>query len=217
MKQILINTLLIVSSSCFAQDSDNQKVIDVFFNYKKEIHEGNGLKAAEYLTNATLSYYNDMLIASLTMDSIKVQSLPIMDKYIVLATRHLIPASEVFKMQGIHLFDYLMSKGLSDKNSFLYNRASMQGVDLGDILVSEKKVGAIAQIVQCELLPVCMLRFDKENDIWKIDLPSYLKTAGVVINLKMRSLGLITDEYILQALEASSGKKPENTIWQPLK
>lgn len=208
--------LLITSISSFAQDVDNKEIHDVFFKYKKALQESNGFEAVTHITNSTLTYYDDMVIASLTMDSVKVRALPTIDRYNVLAIRHTIPAREVFKMQGRDLFVYLMSKGLSDKNSMLYNKASMQDEHLGDITVSENGISAIVQFAQCKL-PICLIRFDKENGIWKMDLSSFFKGANTMINIRMKNLGLTTDEYILQALEAFSGKKPGNTIWKPLK
>ncbi len=71
-------------------------------------------------------------------------------------------------------------------------------------------------ILKDQELPL-FLNFYKENDLWKFDLVSQIKTSTSYFTDYFKSSELTVNEFINEALFRLNGKEPSPSIWNPTK
>jgi len=200
--------LIIILSSCSGQKKEAKLVRESFDNYKYAILNDKGEEAVKYVDSRTISYYSEMLNNTKNGDSLILNSLGLVDKFMVLAIRHRTPKEKILSFNGEDLLVYAVKEGMVGKNSVANNAIGDVEID-GDF--------AKGQLVSnVEEYPF-YFHFYKENGAWKIDLTSSLSFGTLAFKKMIEESGVEENEYLFILLEMLNGKKPGNEIWQPIK
>jgi hypothetical protein len=129
MKKTFISISFPFTQWCAFSQPETEAIQDVFNHYKSAIIAEEGMKAMEYMDSHTLDYYKTLLDHVLHADSLKLESLPLMEKFSVLSIRHMATKKEILAFTDKSLIDFTIKKG-SGKNT-------LEGFTLGKITVKD--------------------------------------------------------------------------------
>lgn len=63
-----------------------------------------------------------------------------------------------------------------------------------------------------------IMRFNKENDVWKINFSSFYNSRGeFVYKWMIKESGQTETAFLYSVLKLANNKIPENSIWHPIK
>lgn len=206
MKYLLLPIMLLLSVYSYA--GEEEKVKECYGNYKEAIMNDDGAKVVPLVSNGTVKYYDDLLNMVHTYDSTKVAELGLMDKMSVLAIRHKAEAETIKGMKnGKDLLIYAIDNGMVGKES-------IPQLEIGKITVDGNDAqGEISVQGQTAPFP---FRFKKEDGNWKFDVVSLTKAAAPQMQQAVAQSGMAENDFVMFILEYTNGKKPDNTIWQPV-
>ena len=214
MKHILLFLpLLLLSCSdnsgaqIVEEDTEIEAVKESWNNYKTGLLEENPDKAIVVLDNNTIGYYNEMLDLVLKADSIHVNKLSILDKMMVLVCRVRVEADTLMKMNGSLLLHYAISNGMIGKNSVV-------AIEIDDIKI-EGNFASATLVIGGKETPAKM-EFNKENNIWKLDLTTIFKFSELAISKAIEESGQTENEYIMDMINYLLEDNPKNEAWKPV-
>ena len=209
MKKYLF-TLLFASSIAisFAQESEEQTIIAAFDAYKQAVLDGDGVETVAWVAHNTIAYYGDMLELALEADSLQVDSLPLLDKMMVLTVRHRTPKEDLLSFDGEKMIIYAVKAGMLSKNSVATH-------SIGNVTVEGEQ--AKGELFIAEQPSTIFMDFYKESDRWKVDLTSLFDISTMVFKKMVEDSGQPENEVILSALGMVSDTRPGPEIWQPIK
>lgn len=207
MKRIAaISFLFLIVVSVTAQVTDEDLIRKCFESYSNALVNQKGEDAANFIDSRTIQYYNSIGEMARDADSVKVQSLPILDKIMVLLVRHRVTKEDVLSFDGKALFIYAINHGMIDKSS-------VGQLKLGTI--TTEKDSAKAQLIFQGTEYPQSLNFYKEQGQWKYDLTSSFVLAMPALQKLIDELG--EETLIDWMLNADKQNKPSPTIWRPIR
>ena len=207
MKKIITVILLIfLSIHCYSQ-SDKELVLESFQKYKNAILNDKGTLAANLLDSRTVNYYSTILDDVKTADSLEVDSMGIMDKMTVLIMRHSTPKNDLLKFDGKSLLIYAIDNGMVGKNSAV-------NAELGEVTTHDDFAKA-EFLVNGQKTPF-FFHFYREDNVWKIDLTHLFSLVSMSFKKMIQGSGENENDFILNLIEISTGKKPTENIWKPI-
>ena len=59
--------------------------------------------------------------------------------------------------------------------------------------------------------------FTKEKGSWKLDLTPTLRDTDLLLKAQIKKAGVSEDQFIFDLVEALSGRKVPESIWEPMK
>ena len=190
-----------------AQKKDAKLIVTAFENYKNAILNDNAEDAIKYVDSRTIAYYGKALELVKTADSAKVNSLNILDKFIVLAIRHRTEKEKILSFDARGLFMYAVKSGMVGKNT-------VTDQSLGEIEVDGNFAKA-KLVMNGEAAPF-YFHFYKEEGQWKMDLTSLFPVSIEAFDHLVKGSGKSENQFIFSLLEMLTGEKPGPDIWQPL-
>lgn len=190
------------------ENSDKQKIKECFARYKESIFSNNGKVSVSCVDNNTLEYNEKILSYVITADSASLQKLEFYERLTVLTYRLKIPHEELLKMDGPMLYKYIVDNGLA-------GRHTLSITEIGTVALHNNF--AKAQIIERGTPQQLHFHFHKEGKEWKIDLTSVLATSGEALKTMIAQSGKSETEMLLEILTMTYGKKPDSSIWKPLK
>ncbi len=190
---------------------DDEKAIRACFDrYMKALLNNDGDDAVLCVDRKTLLYYEQLLKLIKVGTRAEVDSLPMRDKATVLLMRHRVPKEMMLAMTNGHdHFVYGITNGLLDKDS-------ASNVELGTITVEGDTAKSNTFSVAQQREYPFGVHFNRENGEWKMDMTSVFPLVDMVMQTEVTRSGLTENEFLWRLLEASSGKKPSDSIWEPL-
>ncbi len=207
MKRIItISLIFFISINTYSQ-TNKESVLKSFENYKNAILTDKGEIAAEFVDSRTMNYYSNILDKIKTADSLEVNSMGIIDKLTVLSMKHRTSKGELLNFIGRDLFVYAIDNGMVGKNSVM-------NAELGEVTTS----GDFAKaefIVNNQKTPF-FFHFYQENEVWKLDITHLFSLGAMSFKKVIEDSGESENNFIINILEAATGKKPTNDIWKPL-
>lgn len=208
MKRIsLFIFILLISISSTAQTSEKDLVLKSFETYKNAILNDKGEIAADCVDSRTIKYYSTILEISKNADSLKINSLDILDKLMVLSIKHRTSKEDIVSFNGRDLLIYAIENGMVGKNSVAQNT-------LGEISVNGDfaKAGFLAKGQKTEYF----FHFYKEDQIWKFNLTDIFPIGSKAVQQVIDESGKPENAFLLEILESVTNKKPNNAIWNPI-
>ncbi len=190
----------------FFEDTVKIAVMATFDGYKQAILQDKGAEAATYVSQRTFDYYQQMADFSRHADSLQVDSLPVMDKMMVLLLRARTPKKDLLAMDGRAIFIYAIEQGMVGKNSVASNEVYR--------VMYEEDFARGDMKVRGQVVPLAM-HFYRESDTWKLDLTSLFPTTTLAFNKLISDSGRTENEY-LEGMIRSVAARPKNPIWKPL-
>ena len=107
----------------------------------------------------------------------------------------------------MELFAYAVDGGWIGEDSVVNS-------DIGEVSISDDDAKAV--FINNGQKTTFRYRFVREDGQWKLDLTAIMPVSDKAFEQIVESSGFDENEYILLALEAVSGEKPSDDIWQPL-
>lgn len=208
MRNILTFLAVCIATGVFGQKNEEKVIQQTFQNYKTAILAGHGEDAVQYLDSHSIKYYEDIIQHVRNSDSATVENLSILDKLIVFSIRHRAERKDILSFDGKSLLVYAIKSGMVGKNSVANN-------SVGDISV----IGNTAKgqlIVNGTPTPM-YFEFNKEQNIWKIDLTSLFEVSTAAFKTMADDSGESESNYIFMLLEMMTGKMPTAEIWRPVR
>lgn len=207
MKEILaILFFLWLVNTVTAQVNDEESIKKNFEKYLSAMGNGKGEEAAGQVDSHTIQYYNHIAELARDADSLKVESLSLMDKIMVLLVRHRVPKEDLLKFDGKALFMYAIDNGM-------INKGSVVPLKLETVIVD--KDTAKGQINFKEVDYPLYLNFYKEEGQWKYDLTSSFAIAMPALQKYVDELG---EKFLINMmLHADKQKIPDPYIWRPVR
>lgn len=199
--------LLLSLASCFDRKQEEKEIAATLENYRMAYSNNMGKECGKYIDSATISFYDNLLTFVKTADSTEIEQLRMDQKLAVLLTRHTMTAALIEKLNGLTLFEQLVQQG--------------EGGRLGETLnynfLIVTPTHAEVQMIDSTGKPCLKLAFDKENNVWKINLAYVSGQIGKAAwEQLVKESGKTEHEFLYTALEAANHKKPTDSIWHPL-
>lgn len=200
----------ILALSFYKKTSSPEDVLirETFEKYKTAILNDQGEEAVKYVDSRTLKYYGNILESVKNDNKEKVNSLSISDRLSVLLIRQMASRQEIQSFDAKTFFVYFVNKGMVGKNGVANN-------SIGTIINSGNF--AKGELVINKKNSTLYLHFYKENDMWKIDLTSLLTIANIAVQQVIKTVGQSEEEFIFSSIEMVTGKKPDESVWNPIK
>lgn len=109
------------ASSTLARSNDQiaegPAIHATFAQYKEALLQGNGSKAADVVSNRTITFYDGIVTHALTTPRSKLEALDFISKFMVLRIRHEFTKAELSEMTGRELLQLGVDKGWISKAS----------------------------------------------------------------------------------------------------
>jgi len=195
---------VVFATSCTDQKEEEKNVRATFDGYKTAILNDKGEEAVGYVDSRTVDYYTNMLELTKNGDREKVDALPLIDKLMVFSVRARVPKDDILSFDGKKLLVYAIESGMVGKES-------VQNVTIGDVKIDGDS--AKGQFIVSGQEAPFYFDFYKEDGQWKLDLTSLFSTSASALEQMVQSSGMTENEYVFAVLEALTGKKPGEDIW----
>ena len=200
---------LFVLISCFLVFSlFADEVHESFELYREAILAGDGEMAVQYLNQASIDYYDDLLKAALYLKESEFEKRTILDKMMILRLRMNFTAKELKNMKGRELIVYSIQKGWIGKSSVVNIELSEETKIKGDwatIEVLHNGQGSDLNFI-----------FQKENDIWKLDINEIFKITNMTLAYFVQQSDYTEKEFIEMVLESADNKKVQKSHYKPM-
>jgi len=207
MKSILtILFLFILTNLVVAQENEAELIRKNFDSYKAFLYNGKGGEAANLVDSHTIKYYGDIIELVKNADSLKVESLSLLDKIMVLIVRQRVSKENILNFDGKALLIHAINNGMIDKSS-------AGSFTIGDITVDNNF--AKGQIIANGTGSPLFLNFYKENGQWKFDLTSLFPICIPALQKLVKELG--ERGFINAMLSAGTGNKLSQNVWRPIR
>jgi hypothetical protein len=189
-------------ASCGADDE--AAVLQSFSNYKEAILAGEGERAADLVTDETLAYYEQIRRLAVSAGREEIRQRRLIDRLSVAYYRVLIGPESLRAMTGRDVFVFGVDNGL-------IGRSDAINLEIGEVAVEGDSATAPV-VVRGETTPIAF-EFTRENDQWKVDLEALLRLTDFSMQQVVQDAGVSEDAFILDAVEASSGERVTNEVW----
>lgn len=201
---IALFIFILTSTTSIGQTSEVKNVKKSFDKYKYAILNDKGKDAVQYVDSKTIKYYNEILELIKSADSVKLESLSLTDKLMVLIIRHRTPKKEILSFDGTMLLIYSIDNGMVGKQGTANN-------SIGEVII-EDNFAKGQLLVRGEKTPV-YFHFNKESEQWKIDLTALFELSDMVFKSMIKDSELSDNDFIFSILENINGKRPGQEIW----
>jgi hypothetical protein len=203
----LVTTAAVQGSVRADPVSEEQAVALAFKRYQEAVLANAGSVAADLVTPATLAYYEKMKRTALHAPASEVKALPLADKIVVLNCRQRLSSSDLQSMSASKLFAHAVEDGWFDKNAAVR-------LSLGKVTVRSHLATARATSEGKEA--PFSFRFERVSGKWKLDLTPFMRFVSVALRQMLRAAGTDEDQFIFDSLEATTGTKVTDSIWDPM-
>lgn len=207
MTRFLMTAAFVAMAPCvLAEEKDD--VLAAFKGYKAAILAQKGEDAAGWVTKGTIDAYQEYVDWALEADRKTVEGLSMVNRVQVLTMRHRVPAGELRKATGTSIFVHAVKEDWIGKDGVIRTELA------DDIAVSGERATGSA-LIGGEAVPL-KFHFRKEDGKWRFDLVALMKATGPAFEAAAKQAGMEQNELILKLLETISGKKPEESVWEPV-
>lgn len=173
------------------------------------------LKKYEYDTvlaladEKTWKYFSELKDLALTADRPILEKLKPIDRFQVLALRHIKDADELSNMTQKSLFEQAVLQGW-----FYVGDKPIVRIDFIDLLPGGTE--AEADIIVNSIIPDERLEFVRDQGIWKMNLLQLLPRQEEKLMTTLHERGQSEEEFFWRFLKEETGKDPSPDIWEPL-
>jgi hypothetical protein len=196
----------ILTNLLVAQENEVGLIRKNFDSYKTFLCNGNGGEAANLVDSHTIKYYGDIIELVKNADSLKVESLSILDKIMVLIVRQRVSKENILNFDGKALLIHAINNGMIDKNG-------AGSLTIGDVTVNNNS--AKGQLIFNGTGTPYFLNFYKENGQWKYDLTSSFPIFIPALQKLVTEFGERGSIDLM--LSAVKGNKQCQNVWIPIR
>ena len=171
------------------------------------IKDRKGDEAADLINQNTLDFYKEQLDNIKYATREELNEMNAIDVAGIVSARHVIEKEKLATGDARSLMVHSVNSGLLEQ--------TMSKVGIGEIEVYGDKAQA-GVIYEGTAIPMLNMAFVKENNRWKVDIPSMLENAkDLLATFGSRQM---SQDIINQSLEEASkvkGAEPDESIWEP--
>ena len=157
----------------------------------------------------TWKYFTELKDLALTADRAVIEKLKPIDRFQVLALRHIKDRQELTNMTEEGLFEQAVLQGWF----FVGDKPDVR-IDYIDLLPGGNE--AMADIIVNSIIPDERLEFTRDEGIWKMNLLQLLPRQEEKIMTTLHERGQSEEEFFWNFLKQETGKDPSPDIWEPL-
>jgi hypothetical protein len=206
MKKIVTVILFLnLSFAVTAQTNEEEIIKENFNNYRTYLLQSKGKEAVKFLDSRSINYYETILEHLKNADSLKVESLPLMDKFMVFGIRKMVPKEDILKFDGKALLVYAIDNGMIDNSS-------ARNTGIGEVTVEDHF--AKGQLIVNGNATPHFLHFYNEEGQWKYDLTSLFPIGTPYLEKMVETLGEKGIAKIIQNLDTLNYQNQD--IWEPV-
>jgi len=189
-----------------AKAAEEDSVRETFYAYKTAIMNEDGRAGAALIAQPTVDYYEVMRGLALSAPADRLRQESTVNLMMALFMRHRVPTSDLQSMSGVALLEYAINHGWIGKNS-------VAPLEVEVVYVVGRT--AIADVVSLRDSAKGQFRFYKENGGWRVDLILVMQTGSLALDVMAEEQAMTREELILGLLSAVSGKRVDESIWDP--
>lgn len=198
--------LVLFLSSCFDRKHEQKEIVNTWKAYRVAFSNNMGKECSRYIDSESVKYYDYLLTLVKTADSATVERLRMDQQLAVLQARHTMLPSQIALLNGKTFFESLVQQGEGGGSN-----------EMPDFeFLSVTPTHAEAQIVDSNGKRGLKIVFNKEDKIWKLNVP-YI--SGQISKSSweqlMKESGKTEHEFIYTILELTNHKKPSDNVWHP--
>ena len=156
----------------------------------------------------TWKYFTELKDLALTADRSVLEKLKPIDRFQVLALRHIKNGQELVRMSEEGLFEQAVLQGW-----FFVGEKPDVRIDYIDLLPGGNE--AQADIIVKSIIPDERLEFTRENGIWKMNLLQLLPRQEEKLMATLHERGQSEEEFFWNFLKEETGRTPAPDIWDP--
>jgi hypothetical protein len=157
----------------------------------------------------TWDYFSEIKELALTAERAVLEKLKPIDRFQVLALRHLKDAKALTGMTEKKLFEQAIIQGWF----YIGDKPDVR-IDFIDLLPGGKE--AEADIIVNSMIPDERLEFIQEQGIWKMNLLQLLPRQEENMLTALHERGQSEEEFFENFLKQETGRDPSPAIWEPL-
>jgi len=205
--RLVVAALLVLAIPANAGAGDDETAVRQAFDaYKSAVLNGDGSAAAALLSAATVDYYVTMRDHALYAAEQEVRGFEGMDMLMVLRLRDAIAVDRLREMTGNDLVIYAVSEGWIGK-------ASVESLSITAVKVEGDT--AVADVLTEHGPYAGGFRFQREADVWKLDLLQVMQVGNAAFDQLARQRGIKREDFAFSLLEQLNGAPVDPAIWQP--
>ncbi len=178
-----------------------------FESYMAATLNEDGEIAVDYVSVATLDYFQRIMDHVRKMSRIDVERLPMSSRYLVLAFRHRIPRDQALIYTGRDALIHAINNGWISKDG-------VATAELTDVHVEGRFATAGVRIKNKD--NPHRYHFSEHDGIWKFDLEPMMKVMNAAVSALARESNVSENEMLILMLDAVSEKTTDDSVWQPL-
>lgn len=178
-------------------------------DYKAAVLKDNGNEAVKYVDSQTIAYFHSLQQNAMTLDSIDIERLRLMDRYQLVMLKHMLKPNELRTMDGKQVLAFLI-------NSKTINKETIMKMTPGNIVIRENN--ASAQIlIDNKKAADFQFTFYKEHGNWKLSIMQLTQMLEPYLLEMIDKSGY--DEHTLYDLAGAgfNDKFLDNSVWHPYK
>ncbi|MCB1122520.1 MAG: hypothetical protein KJT03_13285 [Verrucomicrobiae bacterium] len=158
---------------------------------------------------STWKYFGELKDLALTANREVLEKLKPIDRFQVLALRHIKNREELTHMTDRGLFEQAVLQGWF----YIGDKPDVR-IDYIDILPGGKE--AMADIIVNSIIPDERLEFIQQQGLWKMNLLKLLPHQEEKLLATVHERGQTEEEFLWNFLKQETGREPASNIWEPL-
>jgi hypothetical protein len=189
--------------------SGEQKVLveQAYETHKLAIIQKNSQQGIQVISQASIAQHDKFQRLALHGTKKEIRKQPLSEQVSILTIRKKVPFKKLQKMDGKKLYQYTIKNGWTPAEW-------MKPQTLSHIKAKGNK--AKARVLVDKKFFGLELHFVKEDDLWKVDLPSLSKPVSFGMKFAMQKEGLSEEAFIISAVGQAVGKPVDGSVWEPL-
>ena len=211
-----------------ACDGKDREAIQVVWNaWDKATGSADGAGAASLLTTGALTYWNAIRQNAMDGRAEDIAKMAPSDQAIIFRVRLAGKRSELKRLDAAGFYAWYIAQvaDLSPAGTVKMRSISI-GKDSASAEIRSAEDNPFASLLDsgsghtgltAEQAPKIMVRFERENGVWRIDDTSLLEANDKTIDRLARTSSLTVRQLIEQKYAQERGELPPATIWQPMK
>lgn len=157
----------------------------------------------------TWKYFSELKDLALNAEREVLEKLKPIDRFQVLALRHIKDREQLTHMTVKGLFEQAVLQGW-----FYIGEKPDVRIDYIDLLPGGKE--AMADIIVNSIIPDERLEFIQEQGLWKMNLLKLLPHQEEKLLTTLHERGQTEEEFLWNFLKQETGREPVPSIWEPL-
>ncbi|MBC9889414.1 MAG: hypothetical protein F7B06_06090 [Opitutae bacterium] len=186
-----------------------EEIEETFYTLMRALKKRDAATVLPLADERTWGYFSELKDLALTADREALEKLKPIDRFQVLALRHIKAPRDIARITRANLFMEAVVQGW-----FYVGDKPDVRIDFVDLLPGGNQ--AMADIIVNSVIPDERLEFYHQGGSWKMNLLTLLPHQEEKLMATLRDNQQTEQEFFLDFLERETGKTPSPDIWNPV-